>query len=78
MTLKPIVYSDHARQRLTKRQIARQDVRWVLARGIRTLSPTVAGAQRWSCRGTPDGARELEVIFIEDAHQLTVVTTYWM
>lgn len=76
MTPKPIEYSDHARLRLKQRRITRQQVRWLITQGLRAPSPTLAGAQRWSCRGRPDGGRELEVIFIEDAEKITVVTVY--
>lgn len=78
MTPKPIVYSDHARLRLKERHITREQVRWLIAQGHRTELPTAAGAQRWSCRGCPDGRREAEVIFIEDAEQITIVTAYWI
>jgi hypothetical protein len=76
MTHKAIHYSNHARQRLTERRITRQQVRWVLARGVRAESPTAAGAQRWSSRGVIN-SRELEVIFLEDADRIVVVTTLW-
>lgn len=78
MTPKPIVYSDHARLRLRERHITREHVRWLVAQGRRTPSPTMGGAQRWSCRGCPDGRREAEVILIEDAERLTIVTAYWI
>ncbi len=77
MSPKAIEYSDHARGRLKERGITRHQVRWVLARGVRVLSPTVAGRQRWSCRGMT-GRRTLEVIFLEDATRLLVVTALWV
>jgi hypothetical protein len=78
VTPKPIVYSAHARVRLRERHVTREHVRWLIARGRRAPATTIAGAQRWSCRGCPDGRREAEVVFIEDAEQITIVTAYWI
>ena len=77
VTPKRITYSDHALEQLRKRGITRPVMQWLLARGIRQTTLTVAGAQRWSCRGCI-GHAEAEVIFIEDAHEIHVITAMWL
>jgi len=76
VTLKRIVYSDHAERRLRAREITRQNVRRLLATGTRTRAPTTSGAQRWLCTGKLD-RDEAVVVFIEDATTILVVTVMW-
>ena len=64
--------------RMRERGMSRQDVRWLVAQGIRASEPTGSGTpQRWSCRGYL-GGEEAKVIFIEDRHAITVVTVEWI
>ena len=76
VTPKQIIYSDHAELRLRTRRITRQNVRRLLATGIRTTAPTAIGAQRWQCTGKLDHD-DAVVIFIEDATTILVVTVMW-
>ena len=77
MNAKRIVYSDHARGRLRQRRVTRQDVRWLLARGVREPIVTAGPTQYWSCRGYL-GKDEARVVFIEDAMSQTIVTVEWI
>lgn len=78
MTYKRIEYSDHAVLRLRQRNITRHDVRWLLARGERTMEPTKPGAaQRFGCAGLL-GKWLAKVIFLEDGHRIHVVTVEWV
>jgi hypothetical protein len=56
-----------------ERLIARRDVRWLLARGIREETRTSGGPQRWLAHGT-SGDRRLGVAFIESASAILVLT----
>src|SRR6267378_2502901 len=77
VTPKQIWIGDHARKRFRARNITRQEIRWLIARGIRSTEPTLSGApQRWSCRGYL-GREEAKVVFIEDAVAITLVTAEW-
>ena len=78
MTPKQIVYGDHAEQRLRERGMRRTAVRWLLAQGVRERQPTLTGGpQRWGCRGYL-GHHEARVVFVEDAHTITVITVEWL
>lgn len=77
MTPKRIIFDDHVRGRLRQRRITRQDVRFVLARGIREPATTLAGAQRWSRRAMVRG-REMRVVFIETRTDIIIVTAEWI
>lgn len=73
MNAKRILYTTHARKAIRARHITRQDVRWLLARGIREVIPTTGPTTYWGCRGVV-GTRELHVVFIEDATSQRIVT----
>jgi len=73
MTHKAIVYSRHAAEMAKARRISRADVRWLIARGVRTPAPTLHGEQRWKVVGKV-GKRELGVVFIERANDILLVT----
>lgn len=74
---KPIHYTTHAAERLKGRRITRQQVRWLLAQGVREPNHTAGGVQRWSCRGYL-GTHEAAVIFTETATAITVITVMWI
>ena len=76
MTPKQLHYSDHAARRLRGRGVTRQDVRWLLARGIHAFEPTFAGEQRQSRRGYL-GHYEAKVIYIENAIRILIITVEW-
>ena len=77
MNPKRIEYSEHAAARLRQRKITRQDVRWLLARGIRTKEWSRGGTQYWGARGYL-GKWEAQVIFLEDATRQLIVTVQWL
>ena len=61
-----------------ERGIERADVRWLVAKGIRTRVRSLPGRDpRWSCRGYL-GRREATVIIVESRHLIVVVTVEWM
>jgi hypothetical protein len=74
---KPIRYTSHAAARLKERRITRQQVRWLLAQGVRERNYTAGDVQRWSCRGYL-GTHEAAVIFTETATVITVITVMWI
>ena len=77
MTYKKIEYSPHAVRRMLERGVGRGDVRWVLARGLRTHQHALAGRdRRFSKRGVI-AQRELEVVYTEDARRICVITVAW-
>jgi hypothetical protein len=78
MNAKRIVYTDHARRRLRRRHITRQDVRWLLARGIRTVIATKGPTTYWQCRGYLGRRDEANVVFIEDATSQLIVSVEWI
>lgn len=75
MTPKRIMYTGHAVVRLRGRHITRQDVRRLIATGVRSKAPTILGAQRWQCKGEL-GRDDATAIFIEDATTILVLTVY--
>jgi hypothetical protein len=77
VTPKRIIYTGHAVVRLRGRQITRQDVRRLIATGVRSAAPTFAGPQRWQCEGQL-GRDDAAVIFVEDATTILVLTVYWV
>ncbi len=59
MTAKAIVFTAHAKERLKRRGITRTEVRWLIARGIRSRAPSIRGRDdRWSYRDTSGGVRQ--------------------
>lgn len=76
VTPKRVMYTGHAVVRLRGRHITRQDVRRLIATGVRSKAPTAIGAQRWQCKGKL-GRADAAVIFIEDAATILVLTVYW-
>jgi hypothetical protein len=77
MNAKRILWTNHAARRLRQRHITRQDVRWLLARGIRTVIPTEGPTTYWSCRGYL-GKWEANVVFVEDATSQLIVSVEWV
>jgi hypothetical protein len=77
MIAKRIEYGPHAASRLRRRHITRQDVRWLLARGIRERIPTKGPTTYWSCRGYL-GRDEARLVFIEYADHYFIVTVEWI
>lgn len=73
MNAKRILYSNHARKAIRQRKITRQDVRWLLARGERSVWPSKGPTTYWYARGII-GKREIGVLFIEDATSQLIVT----
>jgi len=62
---------------MRERGVGRGDVRWVLARGVRTREHALAGRdRRFSKRGVID-RRELEVVYAEDVRRICVITVAW-
>jgi uncharacterized DUF497 family protein len=77
MTHKPTTYGKHAAKWMRKRGITRQDVQWVLARGLRSKAPTKSGAdQRWQVEGDL-ARRKLRVVFIELANEIHIVSAQY-
>ncbi len=72
MTHKRIEYSDHAAGRLPGRHITRQEVRWLLARGVRER---LTGSY-WMVRGDVGGS-ECHVVYLENQERVLVVTVEW-
>ena len=77
MTYEKIEYSPHAARRMRERGVARGDVRWVLARGLRTNQHALAGRDRRFSKRSMIDRRELEVIYTEDARRICVITVAW-
>lgn len=74
MTFKAIRYSNHAALRLRQRRITREEVRRIVTRGKREKVLTRTGReQRWKA-SDKIGKRTVNVIFIERATELEVVT----
>lgn len=76
MTHKPIIYSQHAADQMRIRKITRQDVQWLLARGIRSKTRTDVGEQRWKVEGDIS-RRKLRVVFIERANEIEIVSAQY-
>jgi hypothetical protein len=78
VTPKRIVFPPHAKERLGHRRIQRSDVRWLLARGLRSQEPSSPGRDiRWSCTGYL-GLREAKVVFVESREQIDIITVIWL
>ena len=75
MIAKAIVYSDHARGRLRERRITRQNVRSLIATGVRVQ--TQENAQQYEVYGYL-GKRQAMVVMIESARQYFVRTVLWI
>jgi hypothetical protein len=77
MTHKPITYGKHAVKWMRQRRITRQEVQWVLARGLRSKALTKAGAeQRWQVEADL-GRRKVRVVFIEWANEIHIVSAQY-
>lgn len=72
MVPKPVVFSIHAREQMKTRGITRQQVRWLIARGVREDRKH----GYFLCRGYRQH-REAAVLCHEDASRLLVVTVMW-
>jgi hypothetical protein len=73
MTPKQIIYTAHAKQRLKGRNIRRQEIRWLLARGIREPMELPYHAIRGHV-----GKDEIRVIYTESSTDILVVTVMWI
>lgn len=74
---KALHFDGHALDQMRIRGFTRQDVKWLMARGRRSLAPTWGGDQRWEARGYL-GRREAQVIFIPFPTHDLVVTVAWI
>lgn len=72
MTPKPIIYSHHAKKQLKKRGIRRTEVRWLFAKGLRSMGETA-----FEIRGYL-GSHEASLICSEDATRIIVITVMWL
>lgn len=72
MTFKLITYSGHALQRMEVRGITRPMVRGVLATGLWQREQYGRVSKRAYV-----GRRELKVAYLEEAHEIHVVTVMW-
>ena len=73
MTPKPVGYTSHARRQLKARHVTRQQVRWVLARGVRES----LGEGVYSVAGYL-GKTEAKLIVREDAQRILIITVMWV
>ena len=74
---KRVEFPDHAQDRMSLRGITRAEVRWLIARGIRTRARSLPGRDwRWSSRGFL-GHREAQVVFVESRDRIEIVTVRW-
>jgi hypothetical protein len=73
MTYKAIRYSKHAAKMLKVRRLARADVRWLIARGVRGEGLSILGEKRITADGRI-GKRNLRLVFIERANEIEIVT----
>jgi hypothetical protein len=77
MTHKPTIYGKHAAKMMRERGITRQEVQWVLARGLRSKARTKPGAeQRWQAEADI-ARRKFRVVFIERAHEIVIVSAQY-
>jgi len=77
MHRKPIRYDDHARRQRIRRGITVDDVRWLLAEGIREPDVTHGGPPHWRNRGYL-GRHEAAVAYVESAEEIRVITVEWL
>jgi hypothetical protein len=76
MVAKAIHYTDHAVKRLS-RGFTREDVRWLIAQGVRAVWPSKGPTTYWASAGHIRG-REARVLFIEDAHRYLIISIEWV
>lgn len=77
MTNKLITYRYHAVLRMRQRGFRREDVRWLLAKGLPAEVDDEGTEQRSARRGHL-GKREAKVIFVETALRIEIVTIMWI
>lgn len=78
MTHKRIEYDPHAVARMRQRGFTRQDVRTMLAQGLKGWAPDRRGRSRARAARLYFGRREARVIYFENAERLYVVTVEWV
>lgn len=78
MTPKQVQFSHHAVREMRKAQppVTRQMVRSVLERGTRRLEAETPHGRYWF-KGATIGGRSLDVLYLESARRIFVVTIYW-
>ncbi len=75
MNWKPTHYTDHAVAEMRKARITRQTVGTVLATGTRRVEGT-RGDDTYYAKTVEIRGREVEVIYVENAERVLVVTAY--
>ena len=71
----PTHYTDHAVAEMRKARITRQTVRTVLATGTRSVEGS-RGNDTYDAKTTDIRGRDVEVIYVENAERVLVVTVY--
>jgi len=78
MTSKRIEFAPEAIDKMRRRGFSRSDVRWLLAEGESVPANQYPGADpRFAKRGYV-GRREAQVIYLENAERILVISPHWI
>ena len=78
MSTKPVRYDPHAVDDMRLRGFTRQDVRWLLAHGVRTEERTDAGRQRYGVRAYLRQGWQALAVFLEFPDHIYVISVQWV
>ena len=78
MTSKRIEYAPEAIGKMHRRGFTRTDIRWLLAEGTPVEANQYPGAAtRFAKRGYV-GRREAQVVYLENAERILIISPHWM